>query len=78
MQTSYTGTDRSGNLWLFGGDGFDSTSKVGQLNDLWMYDISLKEGPGWEGAALLTWLHNREHNMQPARRLRHIGEFGSE
>jgi hypothetical protein len=54
MQTSYTGTDRSGNLWLFGGDGFDSTSKVGQLNDLWMYDISLKEWTWMGGSSTLN------------------------
>jgi N-acetylneuraminic acid mutarotase len=44
--TSYPGsryfsaawTDRSGNLWLFGGYGFDSVGTVGELNDLWKYD----------------------------------------
>jgi N-acetylneuraminic acid mutarotase len=31
-------TDKSGNLWLFGGFGYDSTSTVsGHLNDLWRY-----------------------------------------
>ena len=30
-------TDSAGNLWLFGGDGFDSTGQGGFLNDLWMY-----------------------------------------
>ena len=30
-------TDASGNFWLFGGSGFDSTGTVGQLNDLWKY-----------------------------------------
>ena len=29
--------DTSGNLWLFGGLGFDSTSTEGNLNDLWRY-----------------------------------------
>lgn len=30
--------DRSGNLWLFGGDGHDSTGNPGgELNDLWSY-----------------------------------------
>ncbi|HVN18310.1 MAG TPA: kelch repeat-containing protein [Dongiaceae bacterium] len=40
-----TWTDHSGHLWLFGGDGKDSTSAVGQLNDLWRYD-----GTNW------TWI----------------------
>ena len=29
--------DSSGNLWLFGGDGFDSAGTLGLLNDLWRY-----------------------------------------
>jgi len=30
-------SDASGNLWLFGGEGFDSTGTEGTLNDLWEY-----------------------------------------
>ena len=30
-------TDASGNLWLFGGQGYDSIGAVGDLNDLWQY-----------------------------------------
>ena len=33
-------TDASGNLWLFGGYGYDSTGSVGYLNDLWRYTPS--------------------------------------
>jgi N-acetylneuraminic acid mutarotase len=29
--------DGSGNLWLFGGYGYDSTGSLGKLNDLWEY-----------------------------------------
>lgn len=29
--------DASGNLWLFGGYGYDSTGHAGRLNDLWQY-----------------------------------------
>lgn len=32
-----TWTDASGNLWLFGGDGYDSAGTVGVLSDLWKY-----------------------------------------
>lgn len=32
-----TWTDATGNLWLFGGDGYDSAGNVGDLNDLWKY-----------------------------------------
>jgi N-acetylneuraminic acid mutarotase len=31
--------DASGNLWLFGGNGFDSTGTLGLLNDLWKFNI---------------------------------------
>ena len=31
-------TDASGNLWLFGGGGYDSTGTAGWLNDLWKYE----------------------------------------
>ena len=30
-------TDPQGNLWLYGGEGFDSTATRGQLGDLWKY-----------------------------------------
>jgi len=30
-------TDASGNLWLFGGDGYDKYGDEGELNDLWEY-----------------------------------------
>jgi N-acetylneuraminic acid mutarotase len=38
-----TWTDASGNLWLFGGEGFSSANTLAWLNDLWKYDISSNE-----------------------------------
>jgi len=38
-------TDSSGNIWLFGGKGYDSTGNQGYLNDLWKFD-----GTAW------TWV----------------------
>jgi hypothetical protein len=35
-------TDSSGNLWLFGGAGYDSTGTQGGLNDLWEFIPSAK------------------------------------
>lgn len=29
--------DAGGNLWLFGGKGYDSAGTLGDLNDLWKY-----------------------------------------
>jgi N-acetylneuraminic acid mutarotase len=31
-------TDSAGNLWLFGGNGFDSTGAYGDLNELWEFN----------------------------------------
>jgi N-acetylneuraminic acid mutarotase len=33
-------TDKSGNRWLFGGQGFDSAGKQGYLDDLWEYSAT--------------------------------------
>ena len=33
-------TDSSGNLWLFGGNGFDANGEWGYLNDLWEFNPS--------------------------------------
>jgi N-acetylneuraminic acid mutarotase len=35
-----TWMDANGNLWLFGGIGYDSTGNQGELNDLWEYSPS--------------------------------------
>jgi hypothetical protein len=44
-----TWTDSNGNLWMFGGEGNDSTSTTNlSLNDLWMYSISSGEW-NWVG-----------------------------
>jgi N-acetylneuraminic acid mutarotase len=40
-------TDASGNLWLFGGYGYNATATVGSLNDLWQYN---------PGTGLWTWI----------------------
>ncbi|MEO8405156.1 MAG: kelch repeat-containing protein [Chitinophagaceae bacterium] len=32
--------DNSSNVWLFGGDGYASTSTLGRLSDVWKYDLS--------------------------------------
>jgi N-acetylneuraminic acid mutarotase len=38
---SVSWTDAAGDLWLFGGLGFDSTTTQGYLNDLWKYSPTL-------------------------------------
>ena len=44
-QRSVSWIDSSGDLWLFGGSGYDSIGSVGGLNDLWRFD-----GTNW------TWV----------------------
>lgn len=34
---AFSWTDKSGNLWLFGGNGFDSSGQSVDLNDLWTF-----------------------------------------
>jgi N-acetylneuraminic acid mutarotase len=43
-------TDKAGNLWLFGGIGFDSSGSDGSLNDLWEYLPSSHEW-AWMGGS---------------------------
>lgn len=49
-QGEVTWTDRMGNLWLFGGDGYDSTGAVGLLNDLWAYSPAMQQWT-WMGGS---------------------------
>jgi N-acetylneuraminic acid mutarotase len=39
-QSAVSWTDSKGNLWLFGGNGEDSSGKIGYLNDLWTFNPS--------------------------------------
>jgi N-acetylneuraminic acid mutarotase len=43
-------TDSAGNLWLFGGVGYDSTGTTGALNDLWKFTPSNQQWT-WVGGA---------------------------
>ncbi len=51
---SVTWIDASGNFWLFGGNGIDSTGTLGVLNDLWEYSPSATGDTGqwtWMGGS---------------------------
>jgi len=39
-QDAFTWKDESGNLWFYGGYGFDSAGHYGNLGDLWEYQLS--------------------------------------
>jgi len=43
-------TDRQGNLWLFGGKGYDFIGTLGYLNDLWKFNPSTREW-AWVGGS---------------------------
>jgi hypothetical protein len=60
-------TDASGNLWLFGGAGFDSQGNQGPLNDLWLYSPS--EGQ-W------TWMGGSSTNNCSSQSSPPCGQLG--
>jgi N-acetylneuraminic acid mutarotase/protein involved in polysaccharide export with SLBB domain len=43
-------TDSTGNLWLFGGTGYDSTGTYGDLNELWVF-VPFTRQWGWMGGS---------------------------
>ena len=47
-------TDHSGNLWLFGGYGFDGGGIQGRLNDLWKYDRTTGNWTWVKGSAAVS------------------------
>ena len=49
-------TDLNGNLWLFGGQGYDRDGVNGNLNDMWRYNPSTKQ---W------TWMNGSDQRNQP-------------
>jgi N-acetylneuraminic acid mutarotase len=49
-----TYTDGSGNLWMFGGQGYDSAGNIGLLNDLWRYNIAAKTWTLVSGGSVLS------------------------
>jgi N-acetylneuraminic acid mutarotase len=42
-QAASVAIDTTGNLWLFGGGGYDSNGAVGYLNDLWQFNLSSEQ-----------------------------------
>jgi hypothetical protein len=61
-------TDTSGRLWLFGGDGYDSTGNLNELNDLWVFDPSQGAHGEWawmggSGVALAAGAYGTEYQF---------------
>jgi hypothetical protein len=61
---SDTWVDSSGNLWLFGGGGYDSAGKAGDLNDLWEFTPSNSQ-----------WQREQHRSDQQRRLPRATGSF---
>lgn len=53
-QAANSWIDSSGNLWLFGGTGFDATGGVGNLNDAWQYSPSTLQWTWVSGASRIN------------------------
>jgi len=46
-------SDSNGNLWLFGGWGYDANDALGSLNDLWMFSTSTNEWTWISGSSTI-------------------------
>jgi Galactose oxidase, central domain len=53
-------TDATGNLWLFGGHGFDSAGTKGELNDLWEFNPATREWAWMGGSPTVPLTSNYE------------------
>ncbi|MCC2626263.1 MAG: hypothetical protein K0R14_2136 [Burkholderiales bacterium] len=51
---SVSWADTSGNLWLFGGFGYDSNGSLGALNDLWKYNLSTNQWTWMSGSNVIN------------------------
>ena len=59
-------TDASGNLWLFGGFGYDSAGTLGLLNDLWNYNITTNQWTWISGSKTVNQTGNYGIKGMPA------------
>jgi hypothetical protein len=68
-------TDSSGNLWLFGGQGVDSTGASGWLNDLWEVQPNSTKAMDLDGRLRYHLCERRtiSGGSWPTRYLRHRG-----
>jgi hypothetical protein len=67
-------TDSSGNLWLFGGNGYDSIGSWGYLNDLWEYTLPTAANP----AGTWTWMGGSSTVSSSSSSYSQPGVFGTE
>ncbi len=63
---SVSWTDESGNLWLFGGYGWDSDIQTGYLNDLWKFDPSTNNWTFMKGTDVVEQMGTYGTVLTPA------------
>lgn len=51
-QTQFSAVDSSGNFWMIGGNGLDSTAQFGYMNDVWKYDPTANQWTWIAGSKL--------------------------
>jgi len=51
--------DRSGDLWMFGGIGFDGDGNYGWLNDLWSYDTDTSQWTWRNGLSFISIFYEK-------------------
>jgi N-acetylneuraminic acid mutarotase len=47
-------TDHAGNIWIFGGFGYDAAGNVGYLNDLWMFNLVTMQWTWMSGSSTVN------------------------
>lgn len=70
-------TDDNGNLWLFGGSGYDSVTCGFELNDLWMFNISTQEWTWVGGSSAPTQILTSSGNQGDAGVYGTLGAFAA-
>lgn len=61
-QSAMGWADSSGNIWLFGGWGYDSAKTFGNLNDLWKFNTATRQ---WTWISGSSTLPNANDSCQP-------------
>ena len=64
-QSSVSWTDPSGNLWLFGGNGFDANNAYGYLNDLWEFNPATRTWAWISGSSTVPTPSPGDYYGQP-------------
>jgi N-acetylneuraminic acid mutarotase len=70
-QSGVSFIDSSGNLWLFGGEGYDATGNWGYLNDLWKFNPTTGQWTWMSGSNILQNL------ADPGIAYGQIGTYGT-